>query len=94
MSLCDGTGVLHLSLLQYKTRRVVVVGIGCQLCPQCIPSVCPLFHVQEYPLLKLGNNFPLYISVNMALTSTQEYSQTGTTNSSVLMYVMKYIHIE
>ena len=31
MSLCDGTGVLQLSLLQYKTRRVVVVGIGCQL---------------------------------------------------------------
>lgn len=48
VTLCDGTGMLHLSLLQYKTRCVRVVGIGCQSCPQCIPSVFPLSHVQEY----------------------------------------------
>ena len=82
----EDTGILRLSLAQDQVgfggrkRNILSSHLVSSLCTFCSSSP----HMQEYPLLKLGNNFsfPLYISVNMALTSAEDYTQTRTTNSA------------
>ena len=73
---------VRLSLLILMLEYVVDKHMTCALLPPTPPP--PPLSLQEYSLPRLGNNFtfPLYISVNMTLTSNDDYTLDTSSNNN------------